>query len=152
VRGLPPLRYGVELEGPHKGLRTLVLLSVAYHTTGALRQALAAKPGRPVDVQHVWLERQPWERYSWVHVRQLVAALDVPMTLLAMDDADVPPPSLRRRLSLVWRVPDDCVSVARICGHLQVLDGAPFEGAEVTVQGVRPFDAAAYGKDETWTL
>jgi hypothetical protein len=152
VRGLPPLRYGVELEGPHKGLRTLVLLSVAYHTADTLHKALAVKPGRPADVQHLWLERQPWERYSWHHVRQLFAALDVPMTLLVMDDADVPPPSVRKRLSLVWRVPEDCVLAARTCGHMQVLEGGPFEGSEVTVQGVRPFDTAAYGKDETWTL
>lgn len=141
-----PLRVGVELEGPHKGKRTLVLLTVAY-----MRPELVLPVVRDFKVEHLWLERQPGESFDWTAVSRLLADTGLPATLLMVDDSDVPQFGLRQKLSLVMRVPQFQRHAAVLASHLQVLsDLGPFVGAELTVSGVRPFNPSDYEKDETW--
>lgn len=141
-----PVRVGVELEGSHKGKRTLVLLTVAHMTTDIVLPIVREK-----GIEHLWLERQPGESFDWHGVRQLLARTGLPATLLMLDDTDVPLFSLREQLSLVLRVPQYCARAARVASHLQVLSGTgPFRGCELLVVNLREFNPDEYEKDEVW--
>lgn len=141
-----PLRVGTELEGPHKGKRTLVLLTTAHMTLEVVLPVVAAK-----GVEHLWLERQPGEQFDWSDVEDILDVTGLPATLLMLCDDDVPVFSLRERLALVLRVPPAQRRAAVLASHLQVLSGTgPFRGSELTIAGERPFNPDDYAKDEVW--
>ena len=141
-----PMRVGTELEGPHKGKRTLVLLTTAHMNLESVLPVVGVK-----GVEHLWLERQPGEQFYWSDVEDLLDVTGLPATLLMLCDDDVPVFSLRQRLALVLRVPQAQRRAAAVASHLQVLSGTgPFRGAELTVAGRREFNPDEYAKDEVW--
>jgi len=136
-------RYGVELEGPHKGLRTLVLLSARHHRLQLVRR-LAEQHQRVVD--HVWVECQPGERYDWPQVSLLVGA-GYKVTAQVRDDSDLPPTGLQ--VALVWLVPHGYRQAAAASHFVAVRGEQLFTGAESALD-YRPFNPAQFELDEVW--
>lgn len=145
---MTPVRYGIELEGPHKGLRTLVLLTVRQHRLEFVRDTLA-KHSREAD--HVWVQCQPDERYDWPAVHEIRRAGFL-VTAQVRDAADLPPKDMGRSVSLVWLIPAKYAQVAAVCTHATYFTpgGGSFAGHETRL-AFRPFDEVNYESDEVWT-
>lgn len=138
------VRYGVELEGRHKGRRTLVLLSGRHHDLGAVRRLLCR---HKKAASHLWLELRRGERYDWRKVLRLSNA-GFKVTALLRGPQDLPPLWVAGQVDFIWRVPDRYRALARCCGHLNVLRAA-FVGYEARLTW-RALPTARYWKDETW--
>lgn len=143
------VRYGVEVEGAFKGLKTLILPSSQYHFSSVVDKIMGEHP-ECIYPMHLWLELQPGERFNWDDVRALVLLFKV--TLQVRYPVDTPPISLLEqfgiRLSVVWMVPDEFASLAASSEYIKHAT-APGKGWEAEVVHT-PFDPADYAKDEEW--
>lgn len=144
------VRYGVELEGPFRGLSTLVLLSVRHHDVALVRRVLAEHMRTP---EHVWAQAaHQRERLDW---DRLAAIRDAGfrLTVQVRRPGDLPPSRGHAEgVGLVWRMPDRWRDVAAACSHGTVfMGGGPFDGRETELR-FRVFDAALYEEDEIWPV
>lgn len=138
------VRYGVELEGPHAGLETIVLLSSRHHNVHLI-EALLKRHGRTAS--HVWLQCHGSERYDWRAVEAIARKFKV--TLQVRTASDLPPACLD--VGLVWRIPDKWAACASACSHATWFGRGPFEGHETALR-FRTFNQAEYDKDEIWIV
>lgn len=140
------VRYGVELEGPHKGLPTVVLLSAAHHDLDLVLRLLF---DRNRIANHVWMQVQDGEQWDWDRVAKFVHR-GFKVTAQVRRREDLPPAELRGAVSLVWRVPDEYADVALACTHVAAFGPyGPFDGNESELSFAK-FNTAAYLEDEIW--
>lgn|SRR5678809_1519591 len=142
----PPIRHGIECEGPNVGLPTVIVGCEADHRVEVLREAEKELGA----AKHVWLEVLDEEQFDWQEVRRILEAGYL-VTVVARTDADLPPYDLRTRVSVVWMVPEGCRRVADLASHMKVRVGRqPYECWEIGLQGRRAFDPADYEGDVVW--
>ena len=143
------MRYGIEVEGPFKGRKTLILDRAAQHTPETL-VATVLSTSTPLAVQHLWLEVQPHEMFDWDHVRALCDLSDLCVTVQASKPEDLPPIDLRARanVGLVWCVDKRFMSLLAAADFIKAAH-APGIGYETPVH-VRPFVLDDYKDDVAW--
>lgn len=136
------VRYGVEVEGRFKGLKSLVLLRAEDHHR--VDQIIAE---HNIEVEHVWLEveHHPYARFSWPLIEVLATRFKI--TVLVRDLLDLPVAEYdHEQICLVLRANEYMKHLLLNVEYVQVATGLG-TGYEFSR---RPLSVADYEGDEVW--